>query len=437
MKTYITKQIFSAVALAILISTLLSACKKEVSSLETGGGAKKIEITQITAQGKTSTTQVLTQARVGTLIRINGSGFATATAIYCNGVKVNVNPNFVTETNIIMTIPGTLPFGSSIGDTQARNTIRIVTKYDDITYPFIIQGPSPVVSDVSHTLPKVGERLIVYGTNLRDITKIILPGDVLLTPDQFQLSTDYTSLSFTIPNGGTGTPGGIDVIGDNGEAFSYNYMNHTEGIFIKAFTNDANKAYSYGSNISGTMTALLPQTGNGHKNPEFYRQVPVAPADAPVETSIGGFNFSPINALNSVLQTSNGTITTATPCNNLALQFDFYIPVEWASGWLRIDFINGNTNWRYNYAPWAVSGAIKPVTMTGWQTATMPLGAFKALTNQTFGYFVDQMKTASSVFSFVNGTLTDAGGAVYPPKVIKNFQMSFGNFRIVPYVKGR
>jgi hypothetical protein len=419
----------------LLFAGLLSSCKKEGSSRETDGGAQKITVTQVTLHNKTTTTQVITQAMVGTLIRLDGSGFATATAIYCNGVKVNVNPNFVAETNIIMTIPSTLPFGNDVKNEAVRNTIRIVTKYDDFTYKFIIQGPMPVVTNVSHSLPKAGETFKIYGTNLRDITKIVFPGDITLTAGQFQLSTDYTTVTCTLPTGATTTAGGINIQSDNGQAYSYNYMNRREGIFIQQFANDANKCYNYGTNISATQTAILPQTGDGHKSPDFYRQVPAAPATAAVETTVGGFNFRPDVGMTSVLQTSNGTITNATSCDTLALQFDVYIPVEWSSGWLRIDFISGNTNWRYNYAPWAVAGKVVPVQMSGWQTVTMPLGAFKALTNQTFGYFITQTAAAAGVFSFVNGTYTDAGGATYAPKAIAGFQMSFGNFRVVPYVK--
>lgn len=432
----INNKIFAALALVLVVLALITSCKKQLTSREIEGGAEKVNISQITLHGRTNTTQVITQARVGTMIRIEGSGFASAVAIYVNGIKVNVNPNFVTENNIIMTIPATIAFGSGVVTAENRNTIRIVTKTDDFTYKFIIQGPSPVINDVSHTLPRVGEFLTVSGSNLRDITSLILPGNITVNPTDIQLSSDFTTMKFKLPAGATQLPGALHLVGDNGDAYSYNYLNRYEGIFIKAFTADANKAYNFGTNISATLSVTLPVAGDGHKNPEFYRQVPAQPADAPVETTVGGFNFRTDAAIASVIQTSNGNITAATPCNNLALQFDVYIPVEWSSGWLRIDFISGNTNWRYNYAPWAVAGATKPVTMTGWQTVTMPLGAFRALTNQTVQYFIDQTKSASGVFSFVNGTLTDSGGAVYPPKVIKGFQMSFGNFRIVPYVKG-
>lgn len=417
------------------LATVIS-CKKDDNGAS--NGAKKISVTNVTLNNKTTTTQVITQALVGTLIRINGSGFATATAIYCNGVKVSVNSNFVTETNIIMTIPSTLPFGSDVTDTAVRNTIRIVTKYDDYKYKFTILGPAPVISSVSHTLPRVGESFTIYGTNLRDVNSITFPGNVVVTKGQFQLSTDFKTITLPYPAGASVTPGFLDLKGVNGEAFSYNYLNHYDGVFIKNFTADANKCYNYGSNISATTSAPLPQTGTGDKNPDYYRQIPATPTDVAVSaTSVGGFHFHPDIAFNSVLQTMNAYVSASTSCNDLALQFDYYIPVQWSSGWIRVDLINGNANYRFDYAPWDVSGAAVPINMTGWQTATMPLSAFKALNGQTVSAAATLLKNGDAMFSFINNNYTDSGGASFAAAVIPSFQLSFGNFRIVPYVKGK
>lgn len=433
----ILKKISPAAQLLTVIAILLlvySSCRKD-SSVRTGG-AKKVKIDSVTTQSTTSTKTVLTKAIVGTLIRLNGSGFTSTTAVYCNGVKITVNPSLVTETNIIMTIPSTLPFGSDIKDTTVRNTIRIVTKYDDYTYKFAILGPAPVVTDVSHSLPKVGDSFTLYGTNLRDINSIVFPGNVTLLPGQFTLSSDYKSITCIIPAGAATTPGGIDIKGANGEAFSYNYMNHSDGIVINAFAADGNGVYNYGANISGTQTTAFPQTTTGTKNPANYRMVPVTAADAPLSsTAVGGFHFHPETALTVVQQKAPTYVTGATACNNLALQFDIYIPVQWASGWVRVDLINGNSAYRCDYAPWDVSGTIVPVKMTGWQTVTMPLSKFSALNGKTVANAVTLLNGADAYFSFINSSFTDSGGATFAGSVIPSFQIAFGNFRVVPYVK--
>ena len=76
-----------------------------------------------------------------------------------------------------------------------------------------------------------------------------------------------------------------------------------------------------------------------------------------------------------------------------------------------------------------------PVKMNGWQTVTMPLSAFKGLNGKTYQYFMDQALTKGGFFAFINSAYTDASGKALAPAVIKNFQLSFGNFRLVPYVK--
>jgi len=433
--------ITTALLLSVVMAIVVLSCRKDLPA----GASKKVVVDSVTLHNETTTTTKITQASLGTIIRINGAGFSTARAVYLNGVKASVNPSYVTEHNIIMTIPSTLPYGRDVTDAAVRNTIRIVTNYDDHSFHFPILGPSPVITDVSGSLPNAGEMLQIYGTNLRDLDTVILPGNVVLTASQFELSPDHTKISLTVPQNSTTTPGGIYVHGDNGQAWSYNYMNRSNCVFIHTFANDTavsggtgdcyQRAYNYGTTISGNQTALLPASGDGHRNPDTYRQVPAAAADVAVDQTAGGFDFRTCPAVTSVLNTSAGAVTPAAACSNLAVQFDIYIPVEWSSGFIRFEFVKGNADWRYNYAPWAVNGSLVPVKMNGWTTVTMPLSAFKALNGKNFQYLMDQAPTKGGFFAFINSAFTDASGKSLAAAVIKNFQLSFGNFRIVPYVK--
>jgi len=433
--------LISILFIAAATIAFLPSCRKDGPKVK----AKEITVDNVTLHSLTNLTQVITQVRIGTLVRINGSGFVTAKAVYVNGIKISVNPSYVTENNIIMNIPSDLPYGKDVADTAVRNTIRIVTQSDDYTFRFLIMGPTPVISDVSSSLPKAGEKLQMYGSYLRDLDSVVLPGNIVLKAGQFETSSDYTKITLVYPSGAGTTAGGIYVHGDNGSAYSYNYMNRKDGIFIRQFANDPaltggtgdcyNRPYNYGTTISGNQTALLPASGDGHKNPDVYRQVAATVADAAIDQTVGGFDFWTCATVTSVLQSSNGAITPATACNNLALQFDIYIPVDWSSGFIRFELVKGNTDWRYNYAPWSVNGSVVPVKMNGWQTVTIPLSAFKALNGKAYQYFMDQAPTKGGFFCFINSAYTDASGKSVAPSVIKNFQLSFGNFRMVPYVK--
>lgn len=421
------------VVLAILILVgLLVSCDEDE-------GAKNISVNQVFLHNADSTTGVITQARVGTLIRIDGSGFSTLRAVYCNGVKASVNPNYVTETSILFSIPSAnTPTGSDAPE-DVRNTIRLVTDFDDYSHSFLIQGPSPSVSGVSHSLPKDGDVIKIYGTNLKDLRTITFPGNVSLSEGQFEVNDDYTAITCAVPAGATATPGSILVVGDNGAGRSHNFMNRAECVFLKNYWGDAASAkygaipYSYGDKISGDKNALLPATGDGPKNPSNYRQVPADPGSIAINVDAGGFFFRPWVAVD-IAATKSDDVAVDMSCNNAALQFDYYIPVEWSSGFIRVEFISGNSEWRYDFAPWAGSD---PIKMTGWQTATIPLGAFSALTGKPLSHLENTTFSggANGAVKFINGPVSDSGGNIHNPAVIDGFQWSFGNFRIVPYTK--
>lgn len=63
---------------------------------------ESVSVTRVCAQKVTDTETVLTKVRLGEKIRIEGSGFTTTKAIYCNGVEVaGVNSNYITDNAII------------------------------------------------------------------------------------------------------------------------------------------------------------------------------------------------------------------------------------------------------------------------------------------------------------------------------------------------
>lgn len=428
MKTLNHIRIKAAWIMLILPAVVFTACEKDESG-------SKIRIDGVFLHNETTTTTPITQVRPGTIIRIEGAGFITARAVYVNGLRASVNPNYVTENSIIMQLPSSLPYGSEV-DESVRNTIRIVSDYDDYSYPFDILGPPPAITGVSHSLPKPGDRIEIYGSDLRDLETVVFPGGVALAAGQFEVNSSYSLITCTIPEGAASTPGAIYVEGANGGGYSHQYMNHGQIIFLKNFYGDPNvngvTPYNWGFGISGNQDATLPESGDGPKNPAIYRQVPAEITDFGVDANPVGFHFRPEIGMQVAINTADGAITTDMNCSNLALQFDYYIPVEWESGFIRVDLISGNNEWRVDYAPWVTRG---PVRMTGWQTATIPLGSFSGLNGTSVSYFIQQTEGADGVFSFINSAYTDASGNSIPASPIEGFRLSFGHLRIVPYVR--
>ena len=303
MKTNLFKYI--AVAGGLFIANVMfNSCSNE----------ELISIDKIYIHSLDDTTTELSKVRLGQMIRIQGSGFSTTKAIYCNGVEISgVNTNYITDDCIILKIPSDLPTGSDVKDENVRNTIRIVTEYDEFVYKFDILAASPTITSVSHTLPRAGEWINIYGTSLKDIEYVTFPGGVNST--EFSVNEDYTVLSVKVPEGIGENYGELTVYGANGGAYSYSDFNFKSGQFIWQFSSDQNGAYNYGtSTISANLTDVIPTEGNGAKSPDCYRAIPKEPATTPKEGEIGGFNFYADKAIQIVLDANsgNGAITEKT-----------------------------------------------------------------------------------------------------------------------------
>lgn len=492
-------------------------------------GSKEIVVHEVFLQSVENPDSLVTAAGTGQLIRISGEGFSTLRAVYCNGIEATVNPTYVTETSILFYIPSEVPAGIN-ADEEVRNTIRLVTDYDDYSFTFEIHSSRPaansdsykvgvgkpltvaaeegvlandtdaeddlltailntttahgditlnadgsftyvpaadfegtdrftyyandgminssspgtveitvsnssLVSGVSHTLPKAGETIVIYGVDFLDVIRIVFPGDVEST--DFSVNEAGTEITCVVPSG-VGK-GAILVEGSAGSAYSYTYMFRDE---CKIVNWDWGQGYggSFGavSALSGTMSSAIPVGGNP-SNPAGYRYGPnTAPPSTttlPVSDDAAfGFNFNPATAANALISNTGGLITGSTKCSELAMQMDFYISAPWGSGYFQTNLKPGDDTYSGNFAPeWVTRGGGGDITMTGWYTATLPLGNIPALQSQTLDHFSSAL-TSNGTFVFMNNDFT-LNGTNYTAKAINNFQVFMGNFRIVPYVK--
>lgn len=116
------------------------------------------------AQAKDSVTdREVTFARLGQLIRIEGSGFTGLKKIYINGYDTYFNNALMTDNDVWVTLNTKTPVDKA--DASVRNTITLVKDNGSYTYKFIIRASAPTVSGVDNTLPSAGETVIVRGAN--------------------------------------------------------------------------------------------------------------------------------------------------------------------------------------------------------------------------------------------------------------------------------
>lgn len=425
MKKYITNYLL--LGLLAVLPTLFFSCSDD----------EGVFVTRVCTQKVNDTETVLTKVRLGEKIRIEGSGFTGIRAIYCNGVEVTgINSNYITDDNIIITIPKTIPTGTEVTDETVRNTIRIVTKNDDFIFPFTIMAAAPAITNISHTMPRVGEWIEIYGTDLKDIEKVTFPGGVVST--DIKVNGSYTVLSVRVPEGVEYNSGRLTVEGANGGAYSYNNFNFKPGLFIVKFGEDPadKKAYNYGRvSISDNTTAVMPSEVDGPKSPDVYRSIPKEPAEIPTtEKEIGGFNFFPYKAIQIVLDAcaESRVITEDTPCSELAFQCDYYVNVPWQAGALRME-LDGK---RCTPLPWVNNGSVVPVDFVqGWKTMTWPITEITDFATLTLGALRDRLNNKNGSIYWKCGNFQDKSGNWFSGNPMENAQMSFGNFRIVPYVK--
>ena len=104
---------------------------------------------------------------------------------------------------------------------EVRNTIRLVKDGSEFVYKdLVVRAASPQISHISNTLPLEGEKVIVYGANLQETLKLILPGGVEVSAG-IESDEDGEWYSFTMP-GGVSQGGSITSEGAN--AVSYTHL---------------------------------------------------------------------------------------------------------------------------------------------------------------------------------------------------------------------
>jgi hypothetical protein len=137
-------------------------------------------------------------ARLGQLIRIEGSGFKGLKKILINGYETYFNNALMTDNNVWVTLNSETPVDKA--DDDVRNTIQLVKDGTKLVYPFTIRAAAPSITSVDNTLPMPGETVTVYGTNLQETTKLTLPGGIEITSGIIS-DEEGKFYSFTMPSG--------------------------------------------------------------------------------------------------------------------------------------------------------------------------------------------------------------------------------------------
>ena len=328
-------------------------------------------------------------ARLGQLIRIQGSGFTGLKKVLINGYETYFNNALMTDNNIWVTLNSETPVEKA--DESVRNTITLIKDGTQLVYPFTIRAAAPSISSCDNTLPKPGETVTVYGTNLQETTKVTLPDGIEITSGIIS-DEDGKWYSFTMPDGVSGGWFPITSEGANGTAVTPAYFNE-----FRCFVTDFDEKGELGSwsatYSSDDLVSDPLATGRG----KVAMLVPQVKLDA------GGLDAGSNSLLWATAGNDNANddwgarmysvIPATTSAANVALQFDIYCPEPWdGSGQVEFSLQNNLSNYGYGsngtkyssqyyntatvWVPWLnkEDGTHAPFT-TGqrWQTITIPM----------------------------------------------------------------
>lgn len=379
----------------------------------------------------------VTFARLGQLIRIEGTGFSGLRKVLINGYETYFNNALATNNNIWVSLDKNTPVEKAADD--VRNTITLIKKNGEmLVYNFTIMASAPSIISVDNTLPKAGETVTVYGANLQETTQVILPDGTVISEENIISDEDGEFYSFVVPaSADLSVSGSITSVGANGTAKTPEYFNDFN-CFVTNF-DDKGELGSWSATYGSDDLVDDPlNTGRG----KVAMLVPEVKLDA------GGLDAGSNSLLWATAGNDNPNddwtsrmydfIPAETPASDVAIQFDIYVPEPWnGSGQLEFSLQNNLSNYGYGsgctkfssqyvntaavWVPWLTEdGKSEPFT-TGerWQTITIPMSLFGNYNPETATKDADKATAAEATFQQV---CEDRNGGSY-----RNFLMLFVN----------
>ena len=424
-----------------LFALLITGC----SSDDDAGNGQAITVDAVYLQDVNSEVpdREVTFARLGQLLRLEGSGFEGVKRIFINGYQTSFNPVYVSNTSMLVRVSGDTP--TIEAEEDVRNTIRLEKDGGiETTINFEIRSSSPAITKVSNTLPEAGEEITVYGSGLIEVSKVVFPGDIEVTSGITYDEEDGEFFTVTVPEGVSSEGGSLYIETANGAAYSPAYFNVERGIILNF--DGMGEMGEFGNTIRQDQL-ISEEIGMGNVSQGNY--LPIR------NDSIAAFGAGK-NRVAEVFTSGNESwrtqftsfIPATTPLEEVGFQFDIYVPEEWeGSGYLKILLINNfnGGEWAggvYNYVPWIEDGEVVPFETEGWTTVTIPFTDFYLFNDGADYTFEDLLQYRESAtyknfgFFFENSDfnlndLPGESGDMEFPSADTSVQVYLDNWRIV------
>ena len=210
------------------LSLAFASCSDDDDSIDSRMSVSNIYL-EDASSSVTNHDRLVDFARLGQLIRIEGTGFTGLKKIYINGYETYFNNALMTDNNVWVTLNSKTPIAEA--DPEMRNKIRLYKSDSNyLDYDFVIRAASPSITSIDNTLPMPGETVTVFGANLQETTKLTLPGGIEVTSG-ITSDPDGEWYSFVMPDGVT-EAGSIRSEGANGIAVTAESFNNNKCYII-------------------------------------------------------------------------------------------------------------------------------------------------------------------------------------------------------------
>lgn len=428
---------------SLILAGSLSSCNDKDEYFEDDAQETRMEIKKVYLEDYKSSVpdREVEFARLGQMLRLEGSGFYGVKKVYINGYDTYFNRAYVSDNSMIVSIHRDTPVSDCPDD--VRNTIRLVKDGGNETvYTFLIRNGYSTIENVSCTLPMPGDVVKVTGQYLHETNKITLPGGVVVT-DGIVNDENGEWYTFVMPSGVT-EGGALISESPNGVTQSPAYFNEKRGLLID-FDTDGQQG-SWGSsnkdddgNIKPGVSMIYPEDCvEDPLNSGRGKCVPIVPLRLLDEGGVPSgkpratecHTVGDGNKAWEDWSRMTDLIPAETPVTEVAIQVDVYCPQPWTgTGQLQMQLINnynfagigsdddGKNNLVYCFAPYLskwTSGDMGTFQTDGWQTLTFPLSVINK-----YATLIDDTESETPTFQMV---IDDRNAATYP-----NFAFGFVN----------
>ena len=413
MNKYMNKILLAAMA---MLALGLSSCKDEPDKYEVAGGKPVVNYIRCLSSEVTSNTddedtkytngELVESAYPSSTLCLVGENLRSVVKIFFNDLEANLNTSYITDHTLIVNVPGSVP--SEVSD----KIYLVASSGDTVEVDFKVIISAPTVASMSCEYAPVGSRATIYGGYMIDDPNVPLTvafknaAGQDVTASDVEVAADYSSVSFTVPEGAVEGPITVSsVYGATTAPFRYC---DTRGLLFDfdGVTGLGNHGWHDREILADetSITGKFVQLGNGTatldenagwNDSDFSFEYWCGSWDTPQNVTSGeGI------ALNNLVDFTN--------YENMSLKFEMFIPKSspWKAGAMQISFegydkvtISGNAIDGYSgtvaganayvfnneandlgkfgramYRPWTTTGSFD--TDDQWITVTVPLTSF-------------------------------------------------------------